>query len=120
MVILISAAQQSDRITFSNDENIVSCKGIGIQDSAKFMLLESGILDFRILNTVQGICYPTNDWIRESKSHCQRARIYTWNPESKAWNPESRTVSLPRRARNNCLSSRKRAFAKIISLAEAE
>ena len=56
------------------------------------MLLESGILDFRILNTAQGIHYPTNHWIRESKSHCQRAQIYTWNPESKAWNPESRTV----------------------------
>ena len=87
MVTSISAAQQSDLITFSNDENIV-----GIQDSAKFMLLESGILDFRILNTAQGIRYPTNNWIRESKSHCQRARIYTWNPESKAWNAESRTV----------------------------
>lgn len=92
MVTSISAAQQSDLITFSNDENIVPCKGIGIQDSAKFMLLESGILDFRILNTAQGIRYPTNNWIRESKSHCQRARIYTWNPESKVWNAESRTV----------------------------
>ena len=82
----------SDHITFSNDENIVPYKGIGIPDSPKFILLESGIFGFRIRNTAQGIRYPTNDWIRESKSHCQIARIYTWNPESKAWNPESRTV----------------------------
>ena len=37
------------------------CKGILIQESGKFLLVECGILDFGIQNTALGIRNPTND-----------------------------------------------------------
>ena len=43
-----------------------SREGIRILESEKFLLVESRILDFGILNTVQGIWNPTNDWNLES------------------------------------------------------
>ena len=39
---------------------------IRILESGKFLLVESRIVDFGILNTVQGIWNPTNDWNLES------------------------------------------------------
>ena len=53
-----------------------SCKEIQIQESGKFLLVESGIriLDSGIWNTAQVIRNPSNDWNPESKSHWQRNR----------------------------------------------
>ena len=65
---------------------------IRIPESKKFLLVESGILGFRIRNTAQGIRNPTNNWNPESKFHWQRLESSTWNPESKEWNPESKIV----------------------------
>ena len=51
--------------------------------SGTFLLVESGITDFGIRNTAQGIRNLTNDWNPESS---------TCDPESPTWNPESKTV----------------------------
>ena len=64
-------------------------KGIQILECDKILLVESGILGFRIRNTARN---PTNDWNPESKFHWQRLKSSTLNPESTALNPESKTV----------------------------
>ena len=44
------------------NKSIGPCEGIRILESAKFLLVESGILGFGIRNTAQGIRNPTKDW----------------------------------------------------------
>ena len=51
---------------------VAACKGIRISESGKILLVESGILDFVIRKTAQGIRDPTDDWNSESKFHWQR------------------------------------------------
>ena len=51
---------------------IASCKENEIPQSGKFLPLESGIPDFGIRNTTQGIQNAFNDWNPESKSHWER------------------------------------------------
>lgn len=41
---------------------VAPCKGIGIPESGKFSLVESGVLGFGIRDTGQGIRNPTYDW----------------------------------------------------------
>ena len=62
-------------------------KGIGIAESGKFLLVESGILGFGIRNTAQGTWNHTNDWNSKSKFHWQRLESSRWNPESAVCNP---------------------------------
>ena len=57
-----------------------SREGIRILESGKFLLVESRILGFGILNTVQGNRNPTNDWNLESND--KESGIQFWNPES--------------------------------------
>ena len=58
------------------------------------LLVESGILGFRIQNTAQEPGIALNrTWNPESKFRWQRRESSTWNPESAAWIPESKTVS---------------------------
>ena len=64
-----------------------SREGIRILESGRFLLVESRILGFGILNTVQGIRNPTNDWNLESDD--QQSGIQFWNPESTVYNRES-------------------------------
>ena len=45
-----------------------------IREIFAFLLVESGILDFGIRNTTQGIRNHANDWNRKSKFHRQRIR----------------------------------------------
>ena len=52
------------------------------------MLLESGILDFVIRNTDQGIQNPT----KLLESGTQVPVTKAGDPESSTWNPESKTV----------------------------
>ena len=53
-------------------EHIVTpCKGMQIQESGKFLLVESWILFFGIQNTALGI-HPTFDWNPESQFNWQR------------------------------------------------
>ena len=59
-----------------------SYKGIPIPEAQKILLVESGILDFGICNTAQGI---RNCTIRDSSSTDK-------NPEPTMWNSESKTV----------------------------
>ena len=47
---------------------VAPCKGIGIPESGKFSLVESGVLGFGIRDTGQGIRNPTNDWNPEPSS----------------------------------------------------
>ena len=54
--------------------------------------VKSGILDFGIRNTAQGIWNPTNDWNPESKFHLKIQESRTRTLESTAWNPESKAV----------------------------
>ena len=49
--------------------NLAPCKGIWIQESWKFLLVESRTLGFGIRNTAQGIWNPANYWNPESKFH---------------------------------------------------
>ena len=44
-------------------------KGIRIPESGKFLLVEFGILDFKMWNTAQGIRNPTNDSNPELRSN---------------------------------------------------
>ena len=44
-------------------------KGTLILEGGKFLLVESGVLGFKIRNTAQGIQNPTNHWNPESKFH---------------------------------------------------
>ena len=44
-------------------------KGIWILEGGKFLLVECGVLIFKIPNTAQGIRNPTNYWNPESKFH---------------------------------------------------
>lgn len=67
--------------SISDDFN--PCKGIQIPKSAKFLPVDSGILDFRIRNSAQGVQNPDNDWNPKSS---------TWYLEFIAWNLESLTV----------------------------
>ena len=62
------------------------------QVSGKILFVESGILDFGILNTSQQIRNPTNNSNPQSKFHWKRLEPSTWNPESKVWSPESKTL----------------------------
>jgi len=71
---------------------VAQCKEIRIRKSRKILLAETGILDFGIRNTAQGIQNPTSDWNLESHFHLQKLESSTWNSESTLWNPESRTV----------------------------
>ena len=75
--------------------DLTSCKqGIWFLESGKFLLVESGILGFRIQNTAQEPGIALNrTWNPESKFHWQRRESSTWNPESAPWIPESKTVS---------------------------
>ena len=80
-----------DYVRPDNEHNFSPGKGIQIPESAKclvlesgiweFYLVESGILDFEIHNTAQGNRNGTNHWNAESKFLWQRTR-----------NPESETV----------------------------
>ena len=69
--------------------DLISCKqGIWFVESEKFLLVESGILGFRIHNTAQEPGIALNrTWKPESKFHWQRLESSTWNHESPAWNP---------------------------------
>lgn len=67
----------------SISDDFTPCKGIQIPESAKFLPLDSGILDFRIRNSAQGVQNPDNDWNPKSS---------TWYLEFIAWNLESLTV----------------------------
>ena len=67
----------------SISDDFTPCKGIQIPESAKFLPVDSGILDFRIRNSAQGVQNPDNDWNPESS---------TWYLEFIVWNPESLTV----------------------------
>ena len=60
-----------------------SYKGIPIPEAKKILLVESGILDFGICKTAQGI---RNCTIRDPSS------TDTKKPESTMWNRESKTV----------------------------
>ena len=60
-------------IACSAKTSIAPCKGIRIPEFGKTLVVESGILDFGIRNTAQGILNSTNDWNPESKFH--RSRI---------------------------------------------
>ena len=64
--------------------DLTSCKRrIWFLESGKFLLVESGILGFRIQNTVQEAGIALNRiWNPESKFHLQRLESSTWNPES--------------------------------------
>ena len=76
----------SHHSTNIKNPGIASCKEIEIPESGKFLPLESGILDFGIRNTTQGIRNPFSDWNPESKSHWERIQNRVpgiWNPESK-------------------------------------
>ena len=71
------------------------CKGIPIPESRKFWLVESGILDFGIRNTAQGIRgIPLTIEIRNPTSKKKSLESSTWNLESTAWKPESRILRL--------------------------
>ena len=67
-------------------------KGIRIPETVKFLLVNSGILEYGTQKTAQGIRNSTNDCNPESKFHWQRLESSSWNPESTEWNPESKTV----------------------------
>ena len=60
-------------------------------ESGKFLLVEFGILGFRMRNTSQTLknSESTNDWNPESKCYWQRLESGTWNPEFVTWNPDS-------------------------------
>ena len=59
-------------------------------ESAKILLVESGIQGIRIWNTAQGNRNSTNNRNPESKFHCERLESSTSNPESAVWNPRSK------------------------------
>ena len=52
----------------SISDDCTPCKGIQIPESAKFLPVDSGILDFRIRNSAQGVQNPDNDWNPESNT----------------------------------------------------
>ena len=88
---LVSAYRLNFRCFVFFDSNDISlelllalCKGIGIPESEKFLLVESRILGFGIRNTVQRIQNPSPTNTEDKSS--------TLNLESTAWNPESKTV----------------------------
>ena len=71
---------------------VAACKGIRISESGKILLVESGILDFVIRKTAQGIRDPTDDWNPESKFHWQRlesgklsTEVHVPTPRSAVW-----------------------------------
>ena len=70
-------------------------------ESGKFLLVEFGILGFRMRNTSQTLknSESTNDWNPESKCYWQRLESSSWNPEFVTWNPESKFVLDSLRAR---------------------
>ena len=47
----------------------------GIRNPGKFFLVESGMLDFGIRNTAQGIWNPAKDWNPESKGTFQKSEL---------------------------------------------
>ena len=63
-------------------------------ESAKILLVESGIQGTGIWNTAQGNRNSTNNRNPEIKFHCERLESSTWNPESAAWNPRSKRPRL--------------------------
>ena len=66
-----------------------------IPESAKFLLVESGILGFGIWNTAQGIRNLKAIFgIRKLSSTEKTPEASTWNPDSTAWNPESKCFLL--------------------------
>ena len=67
------------------------CKEIRMSESGKCLNVGPwSILRLGILNTVQGMRNPTDDWIQVPL--IKNPVSSTWNPESTAWNPESKTV----------------------------
>ena len=66
--------------------NVVPCKGIRILESRKFLIVESGILGFGILNTAQGI---RNSTLIRLESGVQVQLIKNHGTETSTWNPES-------------------------------
>ena len=70
-------------------------------ESGKFLLVEFGILGFRMRNTSQTLknSESTNDWNPESKCYWQRLESSSWTPEFVTWNPESKCVLDSLRAR---------------------
>ena len=66
--------------------NVTPCKGIQILESREFLLVESGILGFGILNTAQGIRNPT---VMRLESGVQVHLIKDHGTETSTWNPES-------------------------------
>ena len=61
-------------------------KGIRIPESAKFLLMKSGILGFGIQSTAQ------KNWNWESSATDKQLGIHSWNLESMAWNPECKSL----------------------------
>ena len=57
--------------------------------SWKFLLVEFGILGFRVQNIAQGIWNLAGI---QGPLTLMNPESSTWNPESMAWNPESKTV----------------------------
>ena len=53
-------------------KRFAQCKGFSIPESGKILLVETGILGFRIQNTAHWIWNFTNDWNPESKFHWLR------------------------------------------------
>lgn len=54
-------------LVHTHSPEITPCKAISIPDPGKFQLVKSGILGFRIRNTIQEIRNPAYDWKTESK-----------------------------------------------------
>ena len=66
--------------------NVAQCKGIQIPESREFLIVESGILGFGILNTAQGIRNPT---LIRLESGVQVQLIKNHGTETSTWNTES-------------------------------
>ena len=78
------------------------CKGIRIQESGKFLLVESKIRDnfapvsgnqgFGIQNRAQVLRNATKAWNPQSTFHWKRLEFSTRNPQFTEWDPETKTV----------------------------
>ena len=86
--------------SLSVNENLLCWRSVHMREigfrteSGKFLLVEFGILGFRMRNTSQTLknSESTNDWNPESKCYWQRLESSSWNPEFVTWNPESKSV----------------------------
>ena len=83
------------------DSWVVPCKGVGIPESGKFLLLESGIGGKFCLCNLESRALEFGTQLKKSglpltiEIQSPRSTDKDWNPESMVWNPESKNVMDP-------------------------